>query len=359
MQYRFRLILSAILLLAVGACSTNSQQPSGDASKQSSGNTSGSVSQSAVVAAAKAITEARYAIKQDLGPKQHLDMSKAPDAIPKVEPRSRGGNKSQYEVWGKTYSVMASSVGYQERGLASWYGQKFHGHLTSNGETYDMYTMSAAHKSLPLPTYARITNLANNKMVIVRVNDRGPFHGDRVIDLSYAAASKLDYRKTGVAEVLVEAIDASRWSPALEQSIRKQRNSNQFSASQSGANVAISPAAKASAPAVKSAAKPAAVIVKPVVQVQASSPNEIRQQYKRASGYYVQVAAVSKIGGALLLRNTLVQELRRANVFVEQANDRPDLFRILIGPITDAGSATILMQQLAVLGRGQGLMIKP
>jgi len=352
MQYRFRLILSAILLLAVGACSTNSQQPSGDASKQSSGNTSGSVSQSAVVAAAKAITEARYAIKQDLGPKQHLDMSKAPDAIPKVEPRSRGGNKSQYEVWGKTYSVMASSVGYQERGLASWYGQKFHGHLTSNGETYDMYTMSAAHKSLPLPTYARITNLANNKMVIVRVNDRGPFHGDRVIDLSYAAASKLDYRKTGVAEVLVEAIDASRWSPALEQSIRKQRNSNQFSASQSGANLPV-------APAVKSAAKPAVVKVKPVVQVQASSQNEIRQQYKRAPGYYVQVAAVSKIGGALLLRNTLVQELRRANVFVEQANDRPDLFRILIGPITDAGSATILMQQLAALGRGQGLMIKP
>jgi len=152
--------------------------------------------------------------------------------------------------------------------------------------------------------------------------------------------------------VLVEAIDASRWSPALEQSIRKQRNSNKFSASQSGANLPV-------APAVKSAAKPAVVKVKPVVQVQASSQNEIRQQYKRAPGYYVQVAAVSKIGGALLLRNTLVQELRRANVFVEQANDRPDLFRILIGPITDAGSATILMQQLAALGRGQGLMIKP
>ena len=355
MQYRFRPILSAILLLAVSACSTTSQQPSGNASKKSSGDANGGVSQSAVVAAAKAKTEARYAIKQDLGPKQHLDMSKAPDAIPKVEPRSRGGNKSRYEVWGKSYSVMASSVGYKERGLASWYGQKFHGHLTSNGETYDMYTMSAAHKSLPLPTYARITNLANNKMVIVRVNDRGPFHGDRVIDLSYAAASKLDYRKTGVAEVLVEAIDASQWTPALEQSIRKQRNSNQFSASQSGANVPIVPTAKVSSPA----AKPAAVIVKPVAQVQTSSQNEIRQQYKRAPGYYVQAAAVSKIGGAMLLRDTLVRELRRANVFVEQANDRPDLFRILIGPITDVGSATILMQQLAALGRGQGLMINP
>jgi len=356
MQYRFRLILSAILLLAVSACSTSIQQPSGNASKQPSGNANGGVSQSAVVAAAKAKTEARYAIKQDLGPKQHLDMSKAPDAIPKVEPRSRGGNKSQYEVWGKSYSVMASSVGYQERGLASWYGQKFHGHLTSNGETYDMYTMSAAHKSLPLPTYARITNLANNKMVIVRVNDRGPFHGDRVIDLSYAAASKLDYRKTGVAEVLVEAIDASQWSLELEQSIRKQRNSNPFSASQGVIKVSAAPAAKVSVPTAKTAA---AGIVKPVAQVQTSSQNEIRQQYKRVPGYYVQVAAVSKIGGALLLQHTLVQELRRANVFVEQANDRPDLFRILIGPIIDAGSATILMQQLAALGRGQGLMIKP
>jgi len=348
MQYRFQIILMTLLALAVSACSTSSQQPSGNASAQPNSNASVGTSQVAIVAAAKAKTEARYAIKQDLGPKQHLDMSKAPDAMPKVEPHSRGGNKSQYQVWGKSYSVMASSVGYQERGLASWYGQKFHGHLTSNGETYDMYAMSAAHKSLPLPTFARITNLANNKMVIVRVNDRGPFHGDRVIDLSYAAASKLDYRKTGVAEVLVEAIDASQWSPALEQSIRKQRNSNHFSASKSKAIVAV-----------KSVAKTATVSVKPVAQVQSSSQNEIRQQYKRVPGYYVQVAAVSNIGSALLLRNTLVQELNRANVFVEQASDRPDLFRILIGPITDAGSATLLMQQLATLGRGQGLMIKP
>ena len=201
MHYKYRIMVSALFVLLLSGCSSNSTQPSG-------------VSQSAVVAAAKAKTESRYAIKQDLGPKQHKDMSNAPDAVPKVEPHSRGGNKSRYEVWGKSYSVMASSIGFKQRGLASWYGQKFHGHLTSNGETYDMYAMTAAHKSLPLPTYARITNLANNKTVIVRVNDRGPFHGDRVIDLSYAAASKLEYRKTGVAEVLVEAIDARQWSPA-------------------------------------------------------------------------------------------------------------------------------------------------
>jgi rare lipoprotein A len=328
MHYKYQLIVSAFLVLTISACSTGSRQPSG-------------VSHAKVVAAAKAKTVARYAIKQDLGPKQHRDMSKAPDAIPKVEPHSRGGNKSSYEVWGKSYSVMASSLGFKERGLASWYGQKFHGHLTSNGETYDMYAMSAAHKSLPLPTYARITNLANNKTVIVRVNDRGPFHGDRVIDLSYAAASKLDYRKTGVAEVLVEAIDASQWSPALEESIRKRRNNSGFSSPTSVTNT------------------PADGAADPVIQTQPPSENEIRQQHKRVPGYYVQVAAVSKIGGALLLKNTLVQELRRSNVFVEQASDRADLFRVLIGPVLDTNSAVVVMQKLASLGRGQGLMITP
>lgn len=346
MQYKYRLIISVALILSITACSNISSKPSAQQRQRTIDNT-----HSAAVAAAKAKTEARYAIKHDLGPKQHLDMSKTPDAMPKVEPQSRGGNKSRYEVWGKSYSVMPSSVGFKEKGLASWYGQKFHGHLTSNGETYDMYSMSAAHKSLPLPTYARITNLDNNKIVIVRVNDRGPFHGNRVIDLSYAAASKLDYRKTGVAKVLVEAIDASRWSPELEQRIRKQRNANRFSTTRNVAKL-ITPSA---APAVL-VAKP---VARPVAKSQTSVQNEIRQQNKRLVGYYVQVAAVSKIGGALSLSNTLIQELRRSNVFVEQAKDRPDLFRILIGPTTDVGSATVIMQQLVALGRDQGLMIRP
>jgi len=346
MHYKYRIMVSALLVLLVSGCSSNSTQPSG-------------VSKSAVVAAAKAKTESRYAIKQDLGPKQHKDMSNAPDAVPKVEPHSRGGNKSRYEVWGKSYSVMASSIGFKQRGLASWYGQKFHGHLTSNGETYDMYAMTAAHKSLPLPTYARITNLANNKTVIVRVNDRGPFHGDRVIDLSYAAASKLEYRKTGVAEVLVEAIDARQWSPALEQSIRKQRKTSRFKSS------AITSATSSTNPSDNNSvtSKIVSSSVKTATQskalVQVPLENEIRQQHKRVAGYYVQVAAMSKIGGALVLRNTLVQEFRRSNVFVEQASDRADLFRVLVGPITDVKSVRVLMQELASSGHGQGLMIKP
>lgn len=128
------------------------------------------------------------------------------DPTPRPEPRSRYGNGPVYEVLGKRYQVMPSSAGYQERGVASWYGNKFHGNLTSNRETYNMYAMSAAHKTLPLPTYVRVRNLSNNKSVIVRVNDRGPFVHNRIIDLSYAAALKLDMIRDGTGMVEVTAI---------------------------------------------------------------------------------------------------------------------------------------------------------
>lgn len=148
----------------------------------------------------------RYDIDQDKAPTSAPDVTKVEDAHPKYEPYSRGGNKSTYTVLGKSYKVMPSGEGYAEKGIASWYGAKFHGHLTSNGETYDMYSMSAAHKTLPLPSYVKVTNLKNDKTVIVRVNDRGPFHEDRVIDLSYAAAHRLDMLKTGTANVSLEVI---------------------------------------------------------------------------------------------------------------------------------------------------------
>ena len=128
------------------------------------------------------------------------------DPIPRPEPRSRHGNGPVYEVFGKRYTVMNSASGYRERGVASWYGKKFHGRHTSMGETYDMYEMTAAHKTLPLPTYVRVRNLRNSKSVIVRVNDRGPFVHNRIIDLSYSAALKLDMVGTGTSLVEVEAI---------------------------------------------------------------------------------------------------------------------------------------------------------
>lgn len=153
----------------------------------------------------------RYAMRQDRGPDQAVDVSSVKDAVPRVEAKSRGGNKSPYRVLGKTYYILDNALGYTERGGASWYGRKFHGHKTSNGEVYDMYTMTAAHKSLPIPTYVRVTNLANGKQVVVRVNDRGPFHAGRIIDLSYAAAAKLDMLRKGTARVEVTAIDPRSW----------------------------------------------------------------------------------------------------------------------------------------------------
>ena len=149
---------------------------------------------------------ARYTIKQDRAPSGDFDASGLADAQPRFEAPRRAGNQSPYTVWGKSYRVMDSNDGYVERGLASWYGEKFHGHTTSNGEIFDMYAMSAAHKSLRIPGYARVTSLENGRSGIVRVNDRGPFHDDRLIDLSYAAAKKLGFHNRGTARVEVAAI---------------------------------------------------------------------------------------------------------------------------------------------------------
>jgi rare lipoprotein A len=130
-----------------------------------------------------------------------------PDVVPRVEPRSRNGNPPFYDVMGKRYFVLSSGVGYVERGVASWYGPGFHKVRTSIGEPYDMYGMTAAHKTLPLPAYVRVTNLQNGRSIVVRVNDRGPFVGNRIIDLSYTAASKLDMLRNGTAMVEVRSLE--------------------------------------------------------------------------------------------------------------------------------------------------------
>ena len=143
----------------------------------------------------------------DSAPKKKIDVETIPNAIPKREPKSRYGNPKSYVVFGKRYYVMDSGKGYIEKGIASWYGTKFHGRRTSSGETYDMYAMTAAHKSLPLPTYVKVTNLSNDKFIVVKVNDRGPFHENRIIDLSYTAAIKLDIIQKGTGLVEVKAID--------------------------------------------------------------------------------------------------------------------------------------------------------
>lgn len=141
-----------------------------------------------------------------LAARQDLNVNEVPDAIPRIEPRSRYGNPKFYEVEGRRYYVLASNEGYKERGIASWYGTKFHGRRTSSGEPYDMYAMTAAHTTLPIPSYVEVTNLSNGRKVVVKVNDRGPFRHNRLIDLSYVAALKLGIVAEGTGKVEVRAV---------------------------------------------------------------------------------------------------------------------------------------------------------
>ncbi|CAN5454471.1 septal ring lytic transglycosylase RlpA family protein [soil metagenome] len=150
----------------------------------------------------------RYQIAQDGPPLHDVDVSKIPNATPRKEAFSRYGNPSSYVANGRRYYVMKNCRNYRERGMASWYGNKFHSHRTSSGEPYSMYKMTAAHTKLPIPSYAKVTNLRNNRWVIVKINDRGPFKGHRLIDLSYVAAKKLGITSTGTAPVEVAVINS-------------------------------------------------------------------------------------------------------------------------------------------------------
>lgn len=152
----------------------------------------------------------RYQQATDSIPDRLPTLLEMTDPTPQTEQLSRGGNKP-YQLFGQHYTPLVQALEHKENGIASWYGNKFHGHLTSNGEVYNMFAMTAAHKTLPLPSYVKVTNLDNMKTAIVRVNDRGPFHRDRIIDLSYSAAHKLDMLKQGTARVQLELLQ----SPAM------------------------------------------------------------------------------------------------------------------------------------------------
>lgn len=158
----------------------------------------------------KAPNAGRYSQAKDSIPQRLPTILEMTDPVPQAEQLSPGGNKP-YSLFGQHYTPLVQATEHREAGIASWYGNKFHGHLTSNGETYNMFAMTAAHKTLPLPSYVKVTNLDNQKTAIVRVNDRGPFHRDRIIDLSYSAASKLGMLQQGTARVQLELLQ----SPAM------------------------------------------------------------------------------------------------------------------------------------------------
>ena len=173
--------------------------------------------------------EGRYAIAQDLAPdSSEFDIESLEQWHITEEPKSRYGNHSPYVVFGKTYYVADTKKDFEQTGTASWYGKKFHGHTTSNMEIFDMYKLTAAHRTLPLPSYVEVTNLDNNKKVIVRVNDRGPFKSKRIIDLSWAAAKALDYDKKGLANVHIRLLNPQDKTEQVLQAV----NSNEPSGEQ-------------------------------------------------------------------------------------------------------------------------------
>lgn len=181
---KFLGVMLVILCLLITACSGSKSKPKSNAPYNPN--------------------DGRYKHDKDFGPSEDIDLSHIPDAVPRYEVRTRAGNKNPYTVLGKTYHLIKDESSYKERGYASWYGNKFNGYHTSNGELYDMYAMTGAHKTLPIPSYVRVTNLDNGRSVVVRINDRGPFHEGRIIDLSYAAAQRIGIHKTGTGRVEVE-----------------------------------------------------------------------------------------------------------------------------------------------------------
>jgi len=236
------------------------------------------------------------------------------DAVPRPEARSKYGNGRdlgngpQYEVLKKTYTVMPSSAGYQERGVASWYGKKFHGNLTSNREVYDMYGMTAAHKTLPLPTYVRVRNLRNDKVIVVRVNDRGPFVHNRIIDLSYSAASKLDMIRDGTSLVEVTAI-------SFDQSGRSQSTGDRPS--------------RVSTPA---------------------GPASTSTNIAETQRIFVQVGAFGDRDNAAR-RLAILSQAGITDAFVhEDTSTRPSLYRVRVGPVAGVTQYDRLVEELDGLG---------
>ena len=245
-----------------------------------------------------------------------------PDAVPRAEPRSSHGNPPYYEVYGQRYQVRASADNYVERGVASWYGPDFQGHDTSSGERYDMYGMTAAHKTLPIPCYARITNLSNGRSVVVRINDRGPFVANRIVDLSYSAATRLDIVRTGTAFVELRTVGPGEPLNAPTPTI-----------------VAATTEATA-APAVSS---PVAVTLPPPVL---AAPAPVEAQV----ALYIQVGAFADPGNAQRVVDRL-QSAGVAHVFSVANTDSGQLLRrVRVGPIATVEEFDRLAAQLATLG---------
>lgn len=269
----------------------------------------------------------RYRQAKDDGPREALDVTTIEEPEPKNEPPSRYGNRSPYNVLGRTYQVLPTSRGYVERGISSWYGNKFHGYMTSSFEPYDMYKFTAAHKSLPLPSWARVTNLENGKSVIVRVNDRGPFHDNRLIDLSYAAAVKIGVWPKGTGLVEVRALTPGEVEPDVR----------------AAATVAKTPPrplpkttpvdARVSTPAPATAVADANATAQPRIYLQVGAFGEQANADRAA-----QRVSAARLG-----------EVR----VIEASVNGRSVRRVRLGPLRDVEEADRLSQELRRLGLGE------
>jgi len=273
-----------------------------------------------------------FARLKDSGPGHEVDVSQLADAVPRVDPITIAGNKNPYTVNGRTYQLMPSAKGYSEEGMASWYGNKFHGRKTSNGETYSMYGMTAAHKTLPIPAYVRVTNLANGRQIIVRVNDRGPFHAGRIIDLSYAGAKKLGYHQHGTARVRVDAIDPANFQrnsvsvPTLSEQVNKLEQIQPLLAVSSVAP--LMPLVAAPVAAKKPAAQP---FLQVGVYSSMSSAKQLQEQLSAITTYPVSVRRFGEI--------------------------KTPVFKVWIGPIVDQLQMVALREQLIEQGRHKPFVV--
>lgn len=256
-----------------------------------------------------------------------VDLSSVPPAIPRDEPLSKYGNPESYTVFGKTYYPMKSAIDFVQIGGASWYGRKFHGQRTSSGETYDMYLMTAAHKTLPIPCYVRVTNLRNHKQVIVRVNDRGPFHGDRIIDLSYVAALKLGIVKSGTAPVMIETVTTA----------------------DTGTSSSVASNAAAYAGGNDSALPDLAPLI-PVAYDAADQPRNMP-----SAGPYLQVGAFANHNNARQLSDELQRMGFRDVTITPEMSGGETLYRVRIGPFTDGNRLHSTRQNL--MSRGMPVIV--
>jgi rare lipoprotein A len=280
---------------------------------------------------------------RDDGPGDNLpaNLDQIEDAEPRLEPLIRAAN-NPYTVFGQQYVPYKALTPYRQRGVGSWYGRKFHGQRTSSGEPYDMYAMTAAHATLPIPSYARVTNLANGRSVILRVNDRGPFHSGRLIDLSYAAAYKLGYAGTGSASVEVESI--TREDMPMIAAQRQAAQTVAAAAPQSNAEQPVAET-KSITPVILASASP--------LQPALAGPAPPIPVDAETGGIYLQLGAFSGRDNAENFRIRVYQQLIWLNDAI-QIFSRDGMFRLHLGPYRDRDEAKVMADKIR-----EALQFKP